>query len=178
MRLVFIYGPAASGKLTVARELAALTGLPVFHNHLVVDAVLAVFPFGDPAFVRLREKIWMAMFVEAAGAGRSLIFTFAPEPTVDREFPQRVRAVWQGQGGRIDFVRLAVGHEVQDARIADASRKAFGKLTDVALLRQLRPQFEACDAMMPVPSVAIDTGTTAADEAARLIAEALALPRL
>lgn len=30
---------AASGKLTIARELEKLTGLGVFHNHLVVDAL-------------------------------------------------------------------------------------------------------------------------------------------
>ncbi len=50
--LVFIYGPAAAVKLTTARALGRLTGLPVFHNHLVVNAVVAVFPFGSREFVR------------------------------------------------------------------------------------------------------------------------------
>ena len=40
MKLVFIWGPAASGKLTIARVLAAQTGITLFHNHLVVDALL------------------------------------------------------------------------------------------------------------------------------------------
>jgi cytidylate kinase len=39
MKLLFLYGPAASGKLTIARELTTLTGFALFHNHLVVDAV-------------------------------------------------------------------------------------------------------------------------------------------
>ena len=56
MILVFLYGPVASGKLTIARELAARTGFALFHNHLVVDAVMAVFPFGSESFVRLRER--------------------------------------------------------------------------------------------------------------------------
>ena len=56
MKLIFIHGPVASGKLTIARALAALTGLAVFHNHLVVDAVAAVFPFGSEPFIRLREQ--------------------------------------------------------------------------------------------------------------------------
>jgi hypothetical protein len=51
---------AASGELTVARELGRLTGLPVFHNHLVVDALLEVFEFGSPEFVALREQFWLA----------------------------------------------------------------------------------------------------------------------
>jgi len=44
MKLVFIHGPVASGKLTIARALGQLSGFAVFHNHLVVDAVAAVFP--------------------------------------------------------------------------------------------------------------------------------------
>ena len=48
MRLTFLYGTAAAGKLTVARRLSALTGDALFHNHLVVDAVAAVFPLFAP----------------------------------------------------------------------------------------------------------------------------------
>jgi hypothetical protein len=44
--LVFLHGPAASGKLTVARALEAAVGFPVFHNHLVVDLLTTVFPPG------------------------------------------------------------------------------------------------------------------------------------
>ena len=38
MQLIFVYGPVASGKLTTARELAAVTGLPLFQRlraHLI-----------------------------------------------------------------------------------------------------------------------------------------------
>ena len=57
MNLVFLHGPAASGKLTVGRELSRRPGYRLFHNHLVVDAVTAVFEFGSESFVRLREKL-------------------------------------------------------------------------------------------------------------------------
>ena len=69
MKLLFLYGPAASGKLTIARELATLTGFALFHNHLVVDAVAAVFPFGSDQFVKPREQFWLAMFHEASERG-------------------------------------------------------------------------------------------------------------
>ena len=88
MKLVFLHGPAASGKLTIARQLGAQTSLPVFHNHLIVDAVASVFPFGSERFVKLREQFWLAMFREAAEAGRSIIFTFAPEASVAPDFPE------------------------------------------------------------------------------------------
>ena len=51
MRLIFIYGMPATGKLTVARELARITGFNVFHNHLVVDLLLSIFEFGSKPFV-------------------------------------------------------------------------------------------------------------------------------
>lgn len=59
MRLLFLYGPPAAGKLTIARELAAATGFRVFHNHVTVDALLSVFEFGSPPFIELRERIWL-----------------------------------------------------------------------------------------------------------------------
>jgi len=38
LNLVFLHGPAASGKLTVGREISRLTSYRLFHNHLVVDS--------------------------------------------------------------------------------------------------------------------------------------------
>jgi replication-associated recombination protein RarA len=46
MNLIFLYGPPGVGKLTVAQELAGMTGYKLFHNHLTVDLVYAVFDFG------------------------------------------------------------------------------------------------------------------------------------
>ena len=66
MQLIFIHGPAACGKLTVATELAKLSGMRLFHNHLTVDLVSALFEFGSESFVRLRESIWLEAFREAA----------------------------------------------------------------------------------------------------------------
>src|SRR5688572_4139600 len=125
MQLVFIYGQVASGKLTVARELAELTGLALFHNHLVVDAVGAVFPFGSEPFVRLREELWLRVIEEAARTGASLIFTFAPEPTVDPGFPDRTRDIVARAGGSTLFVALEVAPAEQERRLADPGRGAF-----------------------------------------------------
>lgn len=173
MKLVFLYGPAAAGKLTVARELSALTGWPVFHNHLVVDTLTAVFPFGSDAFVRLRERFWLDTFREAAAAGRSLIFTFAPEPTVAVDFPEGARAVVTTAGGEVVFVRLAVSPDEQERRLANPDRAAFGKLRSLDLLREMRDAFDACEAAMPAPAVTVDTDRSDAGEAALLIARRL-----
>jgi hypothetical protein len=48
--LLFIIGPPAVGKMTVGKGLSHRTGLPLFHNHLSIEAVLPVFDFGTEAF--------------------------------------------------------------------------------------------------------------------------------
>jgi len=175
MRLVFIHGPAASGKLTIARELAALTGLPLFHNHLVVDALLSVFRFGSPAFVALREKVWLDVFGAAAAEGRSLIFTFHPEASVAPDFPQRVVALVAAAGGQVDFVALACTDDVIEARIEAPSRQASGKLSSLALFRELETKGAFAYPPLPPATVEIDSGVTEPAAAAVQIRETLGL---
>ena len=167
MKLLFLYGPAASGKLTIARELVTLTGFALFHNHLVVDAVAAVFPFGSERFVKLREQFWLAMFREAAEEGHSLIFTFAPEASVAADFPDRARQAVEAAGGEIIFVRLTLSRDEQERRIGNPDRAAFRKLRSLDLLRELRDQFTASEAAMPPAALTIDTGATKSTAASR-----------
>lgn len=173
MDLIFLHGAVASGKLTVARALEDSVGYPVFHNHLVVDALTTVFPFGSEPFVRLREQFWMQVFIEAAGAGRSLTFTFAPESTVQGDFPARVRAGVEAHGGRVYFVRLIVSDAEQERRIGADSRRTFHKLTDVATLRQLRSYRDGVE--QPPVDLAVDTDTSNAEQTAALIVERFGL---
>jgi hypothetical protein len=170
MQLVFIYGQVASGKFTVGRELANLTSLPLFHNHLVVDAVGAVFAFGTEPFVRLREDLWLRVIGEAALRNQSMIFTFAPEPTVDAGFPARVRALVESFGGTVLFVALTVAPDEQERRLVDLSRAEFGKLRSLDLLLNLRAGFARSMAEMPAPDLAIDTTSNSPFLAATQIA--------
>lgn len=178
MKLIVIWGGPASGKLTVARELAQLTGLPLFHNHLVVDALLERLPFGDPEFVRLREAMWMAGFETAASSGQSMIFTFQPEETVREGFAERVVELVQGLGGEVKFARLTISPEEQERRIANDSRKEFRKLVSLDLLRELRGSFLEAEAAMPPADIVIDTEIDDPQTAARRIGTAFGVPSL
>lgn len=174
MQLIFIYGQPAAGKLTVARALAERTGLAVFHNHLVVDTVGAVFPFGSPEFVRLRESFWRDVMTAAARAGRSLIFTFAPEATVASDFPERVRAEIEALGGNVIFVALTLPPAEQERRLVAPDRAQYGKLRSLELLQQLADVFQSAMAHMPKPAITIDTSVVSPDQAAAQIADHIA----
>lgn len=91
------------------RALGDRTGYPVFHNHLVVNLLVEVFTFGSPPFVRLRERMWLDTFVEAARIDRSIIFTFTPETTIPDGFSGRVQGVVAAAAGRVGR-RLRAAH--------------------------------------------------------------------
>src|SRR5579875_4195630 len=156
MRLVVLHGRAAAGKLTVARELSGLVGYPVFHNHLVVDLLTGVFPFGSPPFVELRERWWLDVFDGAARADRSLIFTFAPEATVRPGFPGRVDQTVEAAGGTVSWVRLRVSDHEQERRVALPGRREFHKLADVATLRQVASASALAGRAVEEPPVDLD----------------------
>jgi hypothetical protein len=174
MKLVFVYGPPAAGKYTVSRRVAQITGLALFHNHLVVDTVASVFPFGSPSFVRLREQFWMDVFKAAVAEDRSLVFTFQPEGSVSPAFAQRVVDLVRGADGEVLLVHLKLSADGQLARIANEDRAKFGKMRDAELLGKLQAEFEACERAMPAADLVIDTETVAAEAAAAMIAAQVA----
>jgi chloramphenicol 3-O-phosphotransferase len=174
LRLIFLHGLAAVGKLTVAKALAARTGFALFHNHLVVDTVLAVFPFGSEPFIRLRNEYWLTMFEEAARRNRSLIFTFAPEASVPLAFIDDVKERVLRHGGTIHFVGLTCDDTEQERRIENADRKQFRKLASLETLRAIRAHGRPFG-LIPPRDLSIDTGTCSPDEAAEQIISRFAL---
>ena len=178
MRLIFLYGLPATGKLTIAQELSLLTGYRLFHNHLAVDLLLSVFDFGTAPFVRLREDIWLSVFAEAASSDLpGLIFTFAPEDTVTPDFISNAIQTVTDHDGEILFVELTCPIPELRERLNQPSRHGFAKLTSVELFDQLHASGSFHALSLPEPVLTIDTSSTTAHDAAREIARALSLPQ-
>src|SRR5207244_10734193 len=106
MKLVFIYGPPASGKLTVVTELAKLTGFKLFHHHVSIQFVQSIFEFGTKTFRRLTGKYRLEMLEAAAKEGIDTIITLVYSEYHDAD--QCVQHVIQhvrARGGQVLFVR-------------------------------------------------------------------------
>jgi hypothetical protein len=177
MKLIFLYGQSATGKLSVAKELAALTGYNLFHNHLAVDLLLSVFDFGSAPFVELREEIWLSVFAAACNAQiPGLIFTFAPETTVRPEFiPNTIQTLKQ-RLGEVIFVELICPLDELKRRLVSDSRAQYQKLTDLALFEQLNARGVFSTSHMPTPSLSIDTSLYSPVQSAAILARELTLP--
>lgn len=173
MQLVFLFGPTASGKLTVARALCERRGFKLFHRHLVEDMASAVFEWGSPNYIRVREYNILQVFREAVDANLSLVFTFVPERTTRESFISHTGVVVERLGGQVCFVELTCPEAVIEARIGNQDRRAWGKITDVARYRKLKADGAFEFRRMPTPLVRIDTSEVEPGEAARRIDVAL-----
>jgi hypothetical protein len=159
--------------------LAAFTGYKLFHNHLAVDLLLSVFDFGSAPFVGLREEIWLSVFAAACDAKiPGLIFTFAPETTVRREFVSNAVATIRQHGGEVVFIELTCPLDELKRRTENECRSQYKKLADVALFEQLHAAGVFATAHMPGPALSLDTSLCGPAEAAAEIAHKLNLMSL
>src|ERR1700677_2708036 len=118
MKLLFLYGRPAVGKLTIARAVASRTAARLFHNHLTVNLALSVYDFGTPGFIELRESIWTTVFDRAlADRLPLLIFTFNPENTVPQRFIDGLFARVRAAGGEVIAVELVASETEIEARL-------------------------------------------------------------
>ena len=171
MRLIFIHGAPAVGKLTVARELANITGFRLFHNHLTVDLLTAVFDFDAESFIALRESIWLSVFREAAQREISLIFTFNPESTVRERFIHDTIDAVESRGGRVIFIELTCSVDEMERRIENPSRRGFGKLHSLEQYRELKRAGAFEHPIMPDVGRSYDTTSRNPKEVAQMINE-------
>lgn len=173
MQLVFIYGPTASGKLTVARELCKLRPYKLFHRHLVEDMAAAVFAPDSENYMRVREYSFLQVFREATEANVSLVYTFLPERTTRESFISHTCVVVDRLGGQVAFVELTCPEEVIESRLANPDRRAWGKIRDIARYREMKATGRFGYHYLPIPRVRIDTSEVSAVDAARRIDVAL-----
>src|SRR5262245_27330241 len=138
MRLVFLYGPPAAGKLTIGRELAALTGYRLFHNHLTFDLAREILPIGSEPFQRLVDDLRLRVFTFAALNGvPGLIFTFVYGSGIDDPFVRRTMSEMEATGAEVCFVQAICPIEGLLSRVEDESRRAYHKLASPAALAAL-----------------------------------------
>jgi hypothetical protein len=125
--LVFVVGPGAVGKMTVGAELAARTGLKLFHNHQTIELLLQLFPWGSPQFSRLLGEFRRRIFEEAAGSDLpGLIFTYVwafDQPGDDAEV-ERYASIFRSHGGAVFYVELQATQAVRLERNESAFRLA------------------------------------------------------
>lgn len=174
VKLIFISGLPGVGKLTVAKRLAELTGLPLFHNHLTVDLLLSVFAFGSPPFVELRESIWLSVFEHSLKANLpGLIFTFNAENSVRQSFIDKTVEMFAAHRSRVYFVELACSEVELERRMHAPSRHEYKKMTSWSDFQRLKAAGIFDSPKLPPAELALNTDQLDPLAAAKRIAAAI-----
>lgn len=168
-RHVFIYGPPAAGKLTVARCLASRYGLKVLDNHLTADVAGRLFDFGTKPFDALVERLRWDLYEAAASAGVDVVTTLVYGHPIDRPYVDRVVELFAAEGGTVTFVQLLPPAEVLEARVTSPSRAEARKLRDPDQLKRVLARWDLRSPITP-QDLSIDNSDIPPETVAAMIA--------
>ncbi len=169
MKLIFIYGSPAVGKLTVANEIAKLTNFKVFHNHLTVDAVLPIFEFGSPPFTKLNDEFRKLLIAEAVSNNVNLITTYCYAKDLDDERVGNLLKLVEDNGGEVNLVLLKCERKELEKRVLAESRQKFEKVKTVELLDEVLDKYELFSTLPNRESLVIDNTNLSAETVAEHI---------
>ena len=127
MKFILLFGPSAVGKMTVGQELAKITDLKLFHNHMSIKWTRNFFDFGHPSFRYLCNLFRMEVFQEVAKSElEGMVFTFVWAIGLPREveYVDKIVNIFKEKGATIYYVELEAEQAVRAVRHKDAHRLA------------------------------------------------------
>ena len=122
MKLLFLFGNAAVGKMTVGQKLMKITDMRMLHNHIVIEPVLEVFgEFNKDIMARLRNVI----LEEFAASGKyGLIVTamidFDSQSSWD--YIARIREMFEKYDSEFYYAELVASQEIRLQRNVTENR--------------------------------------------------------
>lgn len=126
--LVIIIGPHAVGKMTVGQELAKLTGLKLFHNHMSIELVRKFFSVFDSEEGRyLNSLIRREIFETVARSNlKGLIFTYMYGFDLKSEYDYLIKLIdlYKSHGAKCFIVELCADFDVRIERNKTENRLA------------------------------------------------------
>lgn len=181
MKLVFIIGNCAVGKMTVGQELMKITDLRLFHNHMTIEPVIEIFGAYNPKTVnRLRDVIFEEF---ALSDNYGLIFTYmwAFDQQSDWDYIEHVKDIFRQRNKASEFyyAELVAPQEIRLQRNVTENRlKNKTSKRDIAVSEQRlldddkNYRIESYEGEVPFENyIKIDNSDLTPEDAARRIKE-------
>jgi hypothetical protein len=175
MKLVFLHGSPAVGKLTVAKALLRLVPARLMDNHANVDLARTIFDFGVAGFWELVHTSRCAALHAAGKHGVPLLVTtYCYVEPGDRANYEEFEAIVRQYDGEICPVFLHCPQEEALRRVGNPDRIERGKLSSAeGLIDYLGGR--NFTAVPRADCITYDTSTMPADAVARAIVGRLGL---
>ncbi|KRR01149.1 hypothetical protein [Bradyrhizobium valentinum] len=169
MKLLFLHGAPAAGKLTVAKALLRIVPGRLMDNHAAIDLALTVFDFGAPGFWELVHDVRRSA-IDAAAEHRVplLVTTFCYAEPDDREQFRQIEEIVQRRGGELLPVFLHCSREEALSRVGNPDRVARRKITSGEHLILELDRYDLTAVPRP-DCLRLDTGMNPAEVTAQAI---------
>lgn len=142
--VVFIYGPVAVGKLTVAKILSRKLGYKLVHNHHLNDFIAEVFERGSYHSHAMKDFLRYYLLENTVKAGLNIVTTHCyshdfvsrtglTDPTYVKTLEKRLTKL----GAKFYPVFLKADNETLLKRVGMKSRKKFKKLISKKIFKKL-----------------------------------------
>lgn len=170
MKLIFIYGPPAVGKLTVAKELSKLTNYRILHGHLVNDLISSIFGHGTKQFLKYNHKTRLMLFEGACKEKvEGLIFTFGFHNDNDPKRAKEIESVIKKNKGQVYYVKLTADKKILEERTITSDRKKYGKINTKKLIKEVIKNRNYFKKMNFKPTLEINNSMLSAKQVAKKI---------
>lgn len=177
MKVLFLFGNAAVGKMTVGQELMKITDLRLCHNHMTIEPVIEIFGKYDSSItMRLREVIFEE-YAKSDNYGIIFTFMWAFDMQEDWDYLAHVRSIFEPFGAEFYYAELVASKDVRLARNITENRlanKASKRDIEASNRRLLNDdkihRFESYDGEIPFDNyIKIDNTHLPAHEVAEII---------
>lgn len=111
MKLLFLFGSGAVGKMTVGQELAKQTGLKLFHNHMTIEPVLELFGYPEPNVIKDMRETVFENFAKTDNYGLIFTFIWAFSERSDWDYVEHVSEIFRKHNADIYYVELVADQE-------------------------------------------------------------------
>ena len=177
MKLLFMIGDAAVGKMTVGQELAKITGLRLFHNHMMIEPVLEIFGQWRPDITQRLRQVIFEEFAKTDSYGMIFTFMWAFDMKSDWDYVEWVKGIFGLPEEDVYYVELIAPQEVRLQRNVTENRlkhKASKRDVEASNARLLRDDASwrcvSRPGEIPFPNyLRLENAEIPAAEAARII---------